>query len=118
MADTGLTFLGILPGFGSIKDSKTVVKATRQLAKNALNAGTTKAVEKTLTKRALGHPKARLNTLDKNGNIVESMRVPYFDTVSVPRAGIYTAGTIGNLGYSMEDGITGLDYLSQYFEGK
>lgn len=110
-ADTGLTALGILPGFGSVKDTKTALKAGSTLVKNSTKAGVKEATKKTLTRRAVGRPKTKLNTLDKEGNIVRSTRVPYFDNNTVPQAAVYTLGTLGNWAYSVQDALSGTNYL-------
>lgn len=108
LAETALTYAGIIPGVGNVKDAAKVAKGTVQLTKNISNAGVKKAFKNTITRRPFGKPKAKVNSLDSKGNIVSSYREPLFD-YSTPY--MKTIGTVGNLGYSIEDMYSGASEL-------
>ena len=78
------------------------------MAKNVNKAGVKKGIKNTITRRRTGKPKAKVNTLDSKGNIVSSYREPLFD-YSTPY--LKALGTVGNLGYSLEDMYSGTSEL-------
>ena len=108
LAETGLSYAGIVPGVGNINDAKKVAKGLTHMAKNVSKAGVKKGIKNTITRRHTGRPKAKVNTLDSKGNIVSSYREPLFD-YSTPY--LKALGTVGNLGYSLEDMYSGTSEL-------
>ena len=100
LAETGMSYAGILPGVGNFNDARKVAKGTARLVQNTGRAGARTAMKKTVTRRVHGKPKAKVNSLDSKGNIISSYREPLFD-YSIPYT--RTLGTLGNWGYSIED---------------
>lgn len=98
LAETGMSYAGILPGVGNLNDARKIAKGTLRLAKNTGRAGARTAMKKTVTRRVHGKPKAKVNSLNSKGNIISSYREPLFD-YGIPYT--RTLGTVGNLGYSI-----------------
>ena len=110
LAETGLSYAGILPGVGNFNDTRKVAKGATRLVQNTGRAGVRTAIKKTVTRRANGKPKARVNSLDSRGNVTSSYREPLFD-YGIPYT--RTLGTFGNWGYSAEDMYNATDgYLT------
>ena len=105
-ADIGTSFLGIIPGVGSVKDVKNIAKATKQTYRNVRTTKSLKAVNKTVARKTNPKSNVRINVLNPDMKVRRSYPLqlttnPYMKLT----------GTVGNWTDTVEDTYTGLDYL-------
>ena len=104
-ADLGLSLAGIIPGVGSVKDVKNIVKASKQAYRNVKTTKTLKAVKKTVTRNP-GKTKVRVNVLRPD------MRVSRSYPLQLPTSPYFKlTGTVGNWSDGIQDTDTAVDYL-------